>query len=225
MIRQATKDEIEFYEKALYPLQDEIFELIKSDKFYLSGGTCLSRFYYDHRFSDDLDFFFDGYRFQKNHFEPDFNEITQRIEKHYPLKVVMNEEYFKRLFVYKENISLKIEFIFENFKTLGQRQKINTIKIDTKENITANKLTAIQGRRTYKDFIDLYYLLKDIKFEDAVKWAEYKMVPLDYEGLLINFADEKLEGQVLMKQEISKESFNNFIKELIKRLLDNARST
>ena len=86
-------------------------------------------------------------------------------------------------------------------------------------------MTAIQGRRTYKDFIDLYFLLKDIKFEDAVKWAEYKMVPLDYEGLLINFADEKLEGKVLMKQEISEESFNNFIKELIKRLLDNARST
>ena len=53
MIRQATKDEIGFYEKALYPLQDEILKLIKSDKFYLSGGNCLSRFYFDHRFSEE----------------------------------------------------------------------------------------------------------------------------------------------------------------------------
>jgi len=48
----------EHYHK-LYRFQDEL--LILTEKagpfFYLGGGTCLSRFYFNHRYSDDLDFF------------------------------------------------------------------------------------------------------------------------------------------------------------------------
>ncbi|PIW07184.1 hypothetical protein COW38_03270, partial [Candidatus Collierbacteria bacterium CG17_big_fil_post_rev_8_21_14_2_50_45_7] len=43
----------------LYPLQDKILATVSTleTKFYLTGGTALSRGYFDHRFSDDLDFF------------------------------------------------------------------------------------------------------------------------------------------------------------------------
>ncbi len=54
-IRLATAVETSFYEKNLYPLQDDIFTMLQTDRFYLSGGTCLSRFYYYHRYSEDLD--------------------------------------------------------------------------------------------------------------------------------------------------------------------------
>ena len=39
-------------------LQDRVLELIFSQEqeFYLTGGTCLSRFYQEKRYSDDLDF-------------------------------------------------------------------------------------------------------------------------------------------------------------------------
>ncbi|MDR1421306.1 MAG: nucleotidyl transferase AbiEii/AbiGii toxin family protein, partial [Coriobacteriales bacterium] len=49
----------EYYEEKLYPLQDGIANVVQSCKtpFYLTGGTALSRIYYAHRFSDDLDFF------------------------------------------------------------------------------------------------------------------------------------------------------------------------
>ncbi|MDQ7060749.1 MAG: nucleotidyl transferase AbiEii/AbiGii toxin family protein [Sulfurimonas sp.] len=45
--------------KELYLLQDEILEIIikLENNFYLTGGTALHRFYYDARYSDDLDFF------------------------------------------------------------------------------------------------------------------------------------------------------------------------
>ncbi len=44
---------------ALYRLQDEVLaELVTlGTGFYLGGGTALSRFYLQHRYSDDLDFF------------------------------------------------------------------------------------------------------------------------------------------------------------------------
>lgn len=40
-------------------LQDEILGLVfaENTEFYLTGGTCLNRFYFEKRYSDDLDFF------------------------------------------------------------------------------------------------------------------------------------------------------------------------
>ena len=48
-----------FYTTTLYPLQDRVFQVLKAlhTPFYLTGGTALSRGYYNHRYSDDLDFF------------------------------------------------------------------------------------------------------------------------------------------------------------------------
>lgn len=47
----------EYYNKVLYPLQDRAIVAFKDSPFYLTGGTTLSRGYYNHRFSDDLDYF------------------------------------------------------------------------------------------------------------------------------------------------------------------------
>ena len=43
----------------LYVLQDEVMRAVFSRQlgFYLTGGTALSRFHLNHRYSDDLDFF------------------------------------------------------------------------------------------------------------------------------------------------------------------------
>ena len=45
--------------KSLYLLQDKILKIVFQEytEFYLTGGTCLNRFYFDKRYSDDLDFF------------------------------------------------------------------------------------------------------------------------------------------------------------------------
>ena len=45
--------------KKLYDLQDRVLNVIFETEqiFYLTGGTCLSRFYQEKRYSDDLDFF------------------------------------------------------------------------------------------------------------------------------------------------------------------------
>lgn len=220
---KATPQHIDFYEKVFYPFQNEVFSLIRSDRFYLSGGTCLSRFYYHHRYSEDLDFFYDGHQFPKEEFEITFREIINRISEQFKTELTVDGEYFKRLFVYKKDITLKIEFIFENFKTVGKRKKITEIYIDSKENIAANKLTTIYARKTAKDFLDLYFLLQELDFEQAVKWSAYKVIPLDYEGAVMAFADQELEGSVLTKSEISLNEFESFVVNLIKKMLDYAK--
>lgn len=222
-IRKASESEIFFYENSLYPLQDEIFKLIQSEKFYLSGGTCLSRFYYQHRYSEDLDFFFDGFRYSKAEFEITFREIMNRLSEKYQTEITMQGEYFKRGFVYQGAIALKIEFIYENYKNVGVRKQVQGIRIDTKENIATNILTAIYDRKSLKDYIDLFFLLQELDFDQIAEWAQSKIVPLDYEGVLITFADPKLEGTVLLKKTISEEEFNNFIKNLIRKMVAHAK--
>ena len=49
----------DYYEENLYGLQNGVLNIVKNldVPFYLTGGTALSRGYYHHRYSDDLDFF------------------------------------------------------------------------------------------------------------------------------------------------------------------------
>ncbi|MDZ7724261.1 MAG: nucleotidyl transferase AbiEii/AbiGii toxin family protein [candidate division KSB1 bacterium] len=48
-----------YYRESLYPFQDGALKRVNAAEtpFYLTGGTALSRHYFDHRFSDDLVFF------------------------------------------------------------------------------------------------------------------------------------------------------------------------
>jgi hypothetical protein len=225
MLRIASEENISFYEEKLYPLQDEVCNLIQNDNFYLSGGTCLSRFYYNHRYSDDLDFFYDGIKGSKEGFTVECREILQKISQKYRLELEIDREYFKRAYIYKDDTVLKIEFVFENYKNIGKREKKNGIMIDTKQNLCANKLTAVYDRKTFKDFVDLIYLLEEFSFEQAAFWAKEKMTLLDYEGLSIVFADTELEGDVLLTKIISPEKFNSFKEKLIGQMFEYAKNS
>jgi predicted nucleotidyltransferase component of viral defense system len=231
LFREANKKEKEFYIKKLYPLQDEAIKLIDNENFYLSGGTALSRFHYNHRFSDDLDIFFNGYKSDnKNAFKVSYQKVLNEFENVFDkIEIAINGDYFKRIFVMKNNINLKIEFIFDNHKTVGKKTTYKGLLIDSKENICANKIGTVMDRRSVKDYIDLYYLLKDIELKKAIEWSEYKMVPPNYEGLMIGIGDllkkpYLLEGNVIITSPIEHFKFENFINELLIKLVENAKS-
>jgi len=227
MIRKATNEQIKFYENVLYPLQDIVLSDNNILPFYLTGGTALSRYYYQHRYSDDLDFFCDGLKYSNQDFLGFCQKLIYSLESKFDnIEITINGELYKRLFVVKQNVRLKIEFVYEAYKTIKEKKIMNTFYLDTKENICTNKITAISDRKTLKDYIDLFYLLNDICFEDAVKWAEYKIVPLDYENTIIAFKDtlNNLEGDIVLIKEIEQKELNAFIKNLIKKMIDYAKS-
>jgi predicted nucleotidyltransferase component of viral defense system len=222
-LKIATEAEKSYYQHKLYPLQDEILTLINSDRFYLSGGTCLSRYYYSHRYSDDLDFFYRGDQYPFEEFSPAAAEINNRIARKYVVEHGIDGDYFKRLFVHKDDVTLKLEFIHESYPHIGDITVADTFFIDSPQNIATNKITAIQGRKTVKDYIDLYFLLKDIALSDAITWAAKKVVPLDYEGAILTFSSAPLEGVVLMNKRVNLDEINAFGAELIKSLISHAR--
>lgn len=222
VLKTATEEERTFYEECLYPLQDRVLARMETDRFYLTGGTCLSRYYYHHRYSDDLDFFYDGHRFLHREFVGTTREFLAVLSREMKIEIPNAGDQFIRAFVYEGDVALKLEFIHEGFPTIGKPIARENFFIDTRENIAVNKVTTIFDRKTVKDYVDLYYLLKDLLLSRCLELAETKIVPLDYEGMLLAFADRRLEGEVLLTGALSEEELVAFVEKLIQEMLDHA---
>ncbi len=98
------------------------------------------------------------------------------------------------------------------------------VRLDSLEDIVANKVTAAKDRKTTKDFYDLLHLLRRFDLDDAERWASLKAMPIDYENLLILFADGHLEGEVLTSGPPDLEAFAAFAHDLKRRLIEHARA-
>ncbi len=159
----------EFYIHQLYPFQDEILKIIndKGTPFYLSGGTAASRGYLNHRFSDDLDLFVND----DEQFPLFSDRIIQALTKKngLELNVILKESRFVRFFVEKNKMILKVELINDVPSHIGEIMEHGILgKLDSAENILANKITAIIDRREPKDFSDIWgfcvHLKMSLKF-------------------------------------------------------------
>lgn len=147
----------EYYNKILYPIQDRAIEVFRESPFYLTGGTTLSRGYYNHRFSDDLDYFVN--------YLSNFQMLAEiqigKLQNIFPdIEVDYRGEYFCRIFVAERQ--LKIEFVNDVPSHIGAKVRHPVLGIiDSKENILANKVTAVVDRGMPKDMADIYFLLRD----------------------------------------------------------------
>lgn len=202
----------EYYNNTIYPLQDRVFPLFNDTPFYLTGGTALSRGYYNHRFSDDLDYFVN--------YHSDFQRITEiQIEK--LVKAFKNTEvdykgeYFCRVFIEEK---LKIEMVNDVPSHIGELVNHPVLGIiDSKENILANKLTAVVDRTLPKDIVDIYFLLKDgLSIKNALTDAESKAAgvsPLLIAKILAEFdyliIDNEIKWTVPVSGETIKSYMNN----------------
>ena len=145
----------------LYELQDRVLELVfaQENEFYLTGGTCISRFYWPARYSDDLDFFTN----QSPRFAFAVRRIINALSQQFELLREVEGREFVRLRV---NNSLQIDFV--NEPTARQDEPTLTPQrffIDTIPNILANKLTAIMGRDNPKDIFDLLLIMQQSRID------------------------------------------------------------
>lgn len=158
----------------LYALQDEVLAAIfeESAGFYLTGGTALSRFYLNHRYSDDLDFF--------NHdiavFSDAFRLILARLSLTWPdIAIEVDARDFKRLRIIERGTELKLDFVADRVQRIGLPARINGAYVDTVRNILSNKLCAVLGRDEGRDIADILYISKARKFSWDVILNEAQM--------------------------------------------------
>ena len=162
----------QYYEEKLYPLQDGVLNILsRSDTaFFLTGGTALSRAYYNHRYSDDLDFFVNN--------SPSYSEQLEKVlallcengfywdtEKDYTsapnfttIKVGCKES---------EPI-LKLDFVNDAVPLFGEIQKTTLFyRTDSIRNMISNKLSAI-FRYAAKDIVDI----REIALHETFDWGQ-----------------------------------------------------
>jgi len=172
-------DNPSFYFDVLYPFQDRVIKVLNQADtgFYLTGGTASSRAYLQHRFSDDLDYFVND----DNRFGLWVERIVQSLiqSQDWSCKVLMKEERFARLNLTENEVILKLEFVNDVPARVGEVQYHPVLgRIDTAENILANKVTAILDREEPKDFADVWGLCaqKGLSLKEAINGAQGKAI-------------------------------------------------
>ncbi len=160
--------------RKLYQIQDKVLLALKPvlASFYLTGGTALGRFYLNHRFSEDLDFFLN----KSDTFQSSVKNIEKvLISKFSVLKQesVIHED-FVRYYIEDEESVLKIEFVNDIAYRCGVPNLYRYGFIDTPLNILTNKLTAIVGRDEPKDVFDICTLAQHYMFNWLEVFGETK---------------------------------------------------
>lgn len=174
-------EEIDY--KNLYSLQDSIFSIMaKADtNFYLTGGTCLHRFYYQQRYSDDLDFFTN----ENNLFREDCRILLDEFAKaDLAYETIVDSRDFVRIIV-ERKYKCKIDFVNDRVYRYGRNRLTEEgIVIDNIENILSNKLCAVLGRDEPKDVFDICAITirGNVEWNEIVKVVNTKCV-LDLEVL------------------------------------------
>ena len=211
-----------YYLDKLYPFQDEILQIIQSlgTQFYLSGGTALSRCFLEHRFSDDLDLFLNDH--------PNFKQQCEAIVKclkktSYQCTISMTGEAFLRIFLKKDKITLKIDFINDVPFHYGDLEECSFFNnIDNWRNILSNKLCAL-SRMEAKDFADILFIAKKYAFnwKNLIEEAKEKDIwvePIKVSRLIKDFPVKLLTPIKWISKpdlSISADAFSQITKDII----------
>lgn len=189
-------------------------------QFFLTGGTALSAFYLAHRQSKDLDFFsiedYDSLGLEKV-VEMLANQLDTTVET----KVVTNTYREVYLTHRKKQWEQRIDFVKDQPVLFGKRVKIDSIIVDSLENISAGKILAMYGRFEPKDYIDLYFICKetDINFFKLFEKTKKKDLGLNEFYFANMIADvEKLKNFPLLNRPFNKNKFNQFFLDLSTKL-------
>ena len=123
----------------------------------LVGGTSLA-LQYGHRRSVDLDFF--------GKTTDDVDELTGAIHDSVGKLAILSVS--KKIRVYSIN-NVKVDIVNYDYPWIDNAIVENGLTLASPKDIAAMKVNAIIGRGTKKDFIDIYFLLRQFTFEQLLK--------------------------------------------------------
>jgi len=205
--------------KELYELQDKVLEIVFAveREFYLTGGTCISRFYVEKRYSDDLDFFTN----QSRRYSFAVKNIKIALQKIFNLTVEVESKDFTR---FKIDGILQVDFV--NDMACRYKEPLLNEKnflYDNIENILSNKITAVIGRDNPKDVFDIFLICKYYNFDwKEILDAAHEKAGFSNDELVIrlkSFPKELLE-KIKITDETFLDDFEAGWDKIIKEILD-----
>ena len=149
----------QYYEESLYPLQNGVMNTISKCgvRFFLTGGTALSRAYYNHRFSDDLDFFVNS----DDEYAAQVKEVFYKLKENgffwsTETDFISNKTFTSfKLGWSKSDTLLKLDFVNDLAVRFGDIIQTELFeRTDSIRNMLSNKLTCL-FRFAAKDVADI----------------------------------------------------------------------
>ena len=192
-----------------------------ASKFYVTGGTALSAFYLRHRLSEDLDFFTED--------EVETEPILAFLKSLPEVQDLNLERRFDRkifLILYGDAGSLRVEFTRYPFKTIKPLKGVEGIQVDSILDILANKLVALTDRKDAKDYVDIYFILKErpnLSIHQMIEMTEQKFglkgIRYILQGRFLECPEKGVELLNMMKKCRGKE-MATFFKGLARKLIE-----
>ncbi|HQW56338.1 MAG TPA: nucleotidyl transferase AbiEii/AbiGii toxin family protein [Saprospiraceae bacterium] len=145
----------ETVQPGLLALLEKLMRVDSLMNYNLVGGTALA-LYIGHRLSIDIDLFGSG--------ELDTNNVVADLSDLGDLKTI---QLSKNIKIFELN-KIKLDIVTYQYRLIQKPLLNNFIRIASKEDISAMKLNAISGRGSKKDFIDLYFLLKEFSLKEIM---------------------------------------------------------
>src|SRR3989344_4584027 len=129
--------------------------------FYWTGGTVLAEFYLHHRESYDIDLFC-----EKEFHLPSVSKFVSLAGGYLKAKKIQHRQFLGlHTFVFKfPGKELKVDFNYYPFPRINKDRKWQGLAIDSLEDIAANKVHTIAMKARERDFIDLYFIMKETDF-------------------------------------------------------------
>ncbi len=166
----------------LTPLQQDLlqafFTRAAGQQFFLTGGTALAEYYLHHRLSEDIDLFtLDEEAFSNA--IVDLSRLAEQLRASYREQI--STPTFRQVFFHIHNQQeVKIDLVREAGPQFGKHVSYGKVIVDSELNIAVNKVTAIFGRISSKDFVDLYFLLRrGFDIDELIQLAAEKDPGLD----------------------------------------------
>ena len=210
--------------KVLTSLQEDFIgffaETPLKDTFFLTGGTALSAFYLQHRISEDMDFFTEE-EGQVDRVLPLIQGVAPKLNG--KLEVKRSFKSYLEFSITRGEEILRCDFAMDSPYRLMKKifKEDYRIYVDNVQDISCNKLSALYDRTDPKDFVDIYFIDREIiPFEKLVMEAKKKHVGLDNYWLaasLVKIGDFNILPRML--KPVNLNELKQFFKEKAKWLM------
>ena len=129
--------------------------------FYITGGTALAEFYFQHRLSEDIDLFSE----EEVKLKP-IEAFLQEASIKLGIAKIIKQNYlglYTYKLEYKDGDILKVDFNYYPFPKIEKGVFFGNLEVSSIYDIAVNKIHTIAMRTRVRDYIDLYFIFKNSK--------------------------------------------------------------
>lgn len=188
----------------------------RENRFFLSGGAALVGFYLGHRTTHDLDLFT-----LENEIENGFVIVRDAAKTlGASVEAIQTAPDFRRFLVKRGDEAVVVDLIREYvFQIETEKREINGIRVDSPEEILANKLCALLSRSEIRDLVDVRELENaGFNLENALSAAQQKDTGLTAAQLAWVLSQIKFGDDLIAPGNVSVIELQNYMDDLIARL-------